>query len=630
MLDGTGLHSVNHLVRSRQNRISTKAGHNLVAAVDTGRVLILSKTTQLQRLADHRSEVLVRTDMGHTGISHNFSGKHTVSIAFLWRHQAVGGKQDRRRQIREFLLLILPCGTEVALQVRILLQFRVGVGRQHLTVSIDIDPLALGLLQQQLQIVQIVAGDHNEGPLLHSQGNFNRLGVTKSFGIGLIQQLHAPQVDLTNFQHNGKQLIHAPIVLSDGKHCLVQELMYLIILITQHSCMIGIGSYTADTEEDQGLQAADILISLPELVHIIFVVSAAGGGTAVAPGYQLLFLLLYSANQFEDGIIVKTNIGQRGEQAFHDHPSGGRAHNILVTLGRSGKANEGTSKLILQLGSIRLLTADACRSSTTGAAYSLLTLKTKHNRFSLFYDLSIKSDGYDIKRNVLSAVFDRGFHCVAQDAAAGHDHPGNSNGVDIVMQKDLRQLLRIIHLIQLGTADHSYFAPHEIMVEIPVGIGGTVGSDQQVRTVKVRRVGRQQLDLHRECGQFTGNIDIFPAILAADALTGRTGTAAGQRLCLRCLGFLCRQDSLFVVSRSFPLLKRDGIHRTGGQTVTQTVAVVFPQELGLAAHHSDGSLVTSIGTQAAAVALLFIDFNDFPNHSLPPYLWPVSQRNFSE
>ena len=50
----------------------------------------------------------------------------------------------------EFFLLVLPCGAEIALQVGVLFQLRIAVGRQHLAVGIDVDALALGLLQQQL------------------------------------------------------------------------------------------------------------------------------------------------------------------------------------------------------------------------------------------------------------------------------------------------------------------------------------------------------------------------------------------------------------------------------------------------------------------------------------------------
>ena len=138
-------------------------------------------------------------------------------------------------------------------------------------------------------------------------------------------------------------------------------------------------------------------------------------------------------------------------------------------------------------------------------------------------------------------------------------------------------------------------------MEISVGVSGAVGGDQQVCPVKVRGVGGQQLDLHRE----------IPQAGALDALAYRAGTGAGGR------SFLCllrRQNRSLIVGGGFPLLKGDGVHGAGGQTVAQSVAVVLPQQLRLAADDADGTLVAGIGAQTAAVALFFVDGDDSSDH----------------
>ena len=61
-----------------------------------------------------------------------------------------------------------------------------------------------------------------------------------------------------------------------------------------------------------------------------------------------------------------------------------------------------------------------------------------------------------MQRNVLTAVFDGGFDCIAEAAAAGYSHPCDGDGPDIVVLKNLRQLLGVIHRIQLGAADHGH------------------------------------------------------------------------------------------------------------------------------------------------------------------------------
>ena len=49
---------------------------------------------------------------------------------------------------------------------------------------------------------------------------------------------------------------------------------------------------------------------------------------------------------------------------------------------------------------------------------------------------------------------------------------------------------------------------------------------------------------------------------------------------------LCGQNSLFVVGRGFTLRKRDRIHRAGGETISQTVAVILPEKGGFAVHYN--------------------------------------------
>ena len=50
----------------------------------------------------------------------------------------------------EFLVLILPGGAVVAVEVGIFFQFRIAVGGQHFAVGVDIDAFALGLFQDHV------------------------------------------------------------------------------------------------------------------------------------------------------------------------------------------------------------------------------------------------------------------------------------------------------------------------------------------------------------------------------------------------------------------------------------------------------------------------------------------------
>ena len=163
------------------------------------------------------------------------------------------------------------------------------MSRQHLAVGIDIDSLILRLLQQLLQVIQIMTGDHDERSLLHFQRDSNGNGIAKGFRVGFVQHLHAGEVDLTDFQHDGKQLIHTP-VFTDGKERLGNKLIDFVTGISEDSGMIGIGSHTTDAEEDQRLQGTDILIRVPDFRHVIIVVSAARRTASRAVRHDLFLL----------------------------------------------------------------------------------------------------------------------------------------------------------------------------------------------------------------------------------------------------------------------------------------------------------------------------------------------------
>ena len=79
------------------------------------------------------------------------------------------------------------------------------------------------------------------------------------------------------------------------------------------------------------------------------------------------------------------------------------------------------------------------------------------------------------------------------------------------------------------------------------------------------------------------------------------------------------QNRRLVIGRGLPLLKGDGPGGTGGQTVTQTVAVVLPGQPGLAVHQFDGPFMTCGYAGPAAVAGRRINVYNFTDHlPLPP------------
>ena len=177
--------------------------------------------------------------MGDSRVGHHGGREYTVSVAFAQGHDAVGGEQHRCRDIVEFRLLILPAGAEVTLQLGVLFQFRVAVRREHFAVGVDVDPLAVGLFQQQFHIVEVMTADHDEGSLLDRERNLRGDRVAVGLGVGVVKEFQALEVDVAGFQHQGKEGFLGA-VLADLEQRLVEELVHLPACVPEHTGVVGV------------------------------------------------------------------------------------------------------------------------------------------------------------------------------------------------------------------------------------------------------------------------------------------------------------------------------------------------------------------------------------------------------
>ena len=83
--------------------------------------------------------------MGYAWVTDWACGEDVSCVAFHGALDAVSGHQYGAWELCEFFLLVLPCGTVVAVEVRVLFESGVAVGWEHFTVSVDVDAFALGL-----------------------------------------------------------------------------------------------------------------------------------------------------------------------------------------------------------------------------------------------------------------------------------------------------------------------------------------------------------------------------------------------------------------------------------------------------------------------------------------------------
>ena len=169
-------------------------------------------------------------------------------------------------------------------------------------------------------------------------------------------------------------------VLSQDKKSFGQEAVQFLILITENKCVVGIGRHTADSEQDQGFQAADIFVGRPEQGKIVIVVFAAGCTAAAAHGRERFFFPVNAVNQFLYCFFIKIYIRNGREQGLDDEPPG-RGTYRPVSGNRPGKADQSACQLVLQICHVRWFSADTGFAGAAAASGCLFTLKAKHLMF---------------------------------------------------------------------------------------------------------------------------------------------------------------------------------------------------------------------------------------------------------
>ena len=185
--------------------------------------------------------------MGYFGVRHDGGSENTVGIALAQRHYAVRGEQHRSRDIVEFRLLILPAGAEISLELRVLFKLRVAVCGEHFAVGVDVYALAVGLLQKQLHIVQVMTADHYERSLFNCEWDFSRDRVAVCFGV---EKLQTFEVHRAGLEHQRKQHV-LRLVLAEVVQSFIEELVDLPAGLAEHPGMVGVGRHTLQPEQNQ-------------------------------------------------------------------------------------------------------------------------------------------------------------------------------------------------------------------------------------------------------------------------------------------------------------------------------------------------------------------------------------------
>ncbi len=361
MLDRAGLDRLDHFVGHGEHRVVREAGHQRRA------LSVILPAAEADGVIDQGREILVavgiRRNVRDTGPADLGCGVEVAGVGGLGRHQAVGGVEHDAGQVVELLLLVLPGGAEVALELRELLELRVGVRRQHLAVRVDVDALARALFQQHLEVAQVVAGDHHEGALVMAGLNLGRHRIAVRAGVGRVEQLHTGEVDGAEL-HNQAEPLSDAVVVAERLHALLEPGGDGRVGLAEHAGVGGIGGHAAQAEEQCGAQRDDVRVAVEEVLRCEGCRAARYGdrrADAVAHGRQ--------------GGRVEVHVGDGHEERIHKERLACRAGGLAVQGTR--QSHEPGRDLILQVGGFGVFAADA-HAGTALAARGLLALETEH------------------------------------------------------------------------------------------------------------------------------------------------------------------------------------------------------------------------------------------------------------
>lgn len=135
-----------------------------------------------------------------------------------------------------------------------LFELRIAVGRKHLAMGVDVHALAVGLLEKELEVSEVMAADDDEGAFFDREGNGCRNRCAEGFGVRLVQKRHRRKVLFADLQNDRQKLFHAP-VFADGKERLGKKAADFFVLIAEHERVVRVGGHAADAEENEGFEA---------------------------------------------------------------------------------------------------------------------------------------------------------------------------------------------------------------------------------------------------------------------------------------------------------------------------------------------------------------------------------------
>ena len=386
--DGTALDRIDNLIRKCEDLCMCETADNL-----TG--LNLGRRRALLCLLDDRAEILDlavgRIDVLEAREADATRDPDSVLIAVLRRNQAVRGHENRAVEGLELFLLLPPSVAVVARKVRVLLEERIVVRREHLGVRVDIDAGALGLVKQHLEILQVVTRNQDARILADADVDLGDLRIAVSAGVCAVEERHAFDTVLTGLQGQCDEIVDRKAVVEGLRERLLQEAIHLFVLTEQCVCVLRVSRETLESVGDELAKGSHILVlgcenaDFRRSLRISALRNLLGRSERQLRSIgKFLPECVATCERIRDALLnrlpIKVCVRNRDEEV-HRHEVIHLCRNRLALRSECGRNRRETlghiNQKILRSRDIKLLAADTLYGATL-VARGLLTLITKH------------------------------------------------------------------------------------------------------------------------------------------------------------------------------------------------------------------------------------------------------------
>ncbi len=132
------------------------------------------------------------------------------------------------------------------------------MGGEHLAVGVDVDALALGLVEEFLEVAEVVPGDEDGLAFDGGDADPGGLGMAEGAGVGGVEQLHYAQVDGAGLQVPGEEVVDGGILVGEEVQGGVNVGVDLFVFLTEPIGVMGVGGEALESVGEQLLQPGDV------------------------------------------------------------------------------------------------------------------------------------------------------------------------------------------------------------------------------------------------------------------------------------------------------------------------------------------------------------------------------------